>query len=140
MLVLDASVAAAWIIDDVATDLTDELLVRARQETALVPALFRFETANLVVTAERRGRMTQAQATQALDLLAGAWIRLTDAGSGPSRWLELARRHQGLNLSAYDAAYLATAIAAAMPLAPLDARLRQAASAEGVAVLPVLPS
>ncbi|MDR0626871.1 MAG: type II toxin-antitoxin system VapC family toxin [Bifidobacteriaceae bacterium] len=136
MLVLDASVAAAWIIDDEATDLTDELLVRARQETALVPALFRFETANLVVAAERRGRMTQAQASQALDLLAGDWIRLADAGSGPSRWLELSRRHQSINLSAYDAAYLATAITAAVPLATLDARLRHAASAEGVAVLP----
>ncbi|MDR0591685.1 MAG: type II toxin-antitoxin system VapC family toxin [Bifidobacteriaceae bacterium] len=136
MLVLDASVAAAWIIGDQATDQTDELLVRARQATALVPALFRFETTNLVVTAERSGRMTRTQAASALELLAGDWIRVTDAGGGPSDWLALARRHQSANLSAYDAAYLAAAIGLGKPLATLDARLRLAAAAEGVEILP----
>jgi predicted nucleic acid-binding protein len=136
MLVLDASIAAAWIIDDEAGDQTDELLVRARQDTVLVPSLFRFETTNLILTAERRGRMTQRQTVEALKLLASDWIRTTDAAGGPVQWLELARRHRDTNLSAYDAAYLAVAVTSGRPLATLDARLRQAATTEGVEVLP----
>jgi predicted nucleic acid-binding protein len=49
---------------------------------------------------------------------------------------KLAVKH---GLSAYDAAYLALALAARLPLATFDRRLRDAAKAEGVAVLPAAP-
>ncbi len=59
----------------------------------------------------------------------------TDGQTAAHAWgrtLELAERH---NLTVYDAAYLELALRRRLPLATLDRELREAASAEKVALL-----
>ena len=60
-------------------------------------------------------------------------LPIVDKGIGDDgRVLDLARSR---NLSAYDATYLALALAERLPLATLDRRLAEAARAEGVTIL-----
>src|SRR5664279_2945569 len=75
-VVIDASVTMAWCFDDEATPLTDGVLDRLREDEAFVPSLWQLEVANVLLGAERRGRITEAQATRFLDLLMQLRIRV----------------------------------------------------------------
>jgi len=129
--VLDASIAACWLIDDednAAATVARGLILN---DHAVVPALWWFEIRNTLISNERRGRLTQEDTNAALRLPAGLAItidRLPDEASV----LGLARRHR---LTAYDAAYLDVAHRHGCPLATLDRALIRAARAEGVALL-----
>ena len=57
-LVIDCSVAVAWCIDDEASPETDALLERVRDEGGLVPGLWHLELGNVLLQAERRGRLS----------------------------------------------------------------------------------
>ena len=98
-------------------------------EEAVVPALWQLEVANVLLVAERRGRITEAQATRFLDLLGSLPIRIEQFGGDPMAILAAARRH---GLSAYDAAYLILAERLALPLATVDEQLRAACRSAGV--------
>ena len=102
---------------------------------AHVPALWLWETANVLVQAERRGRISPAAIRTYLGLLEGLPISL-DQPSTASAWhdtLALARSHR---LTSYDAAYLELALRRGLPLATRDKALQAAARLEGVALLP----
>lgn len=132
-LVIDASVTMAWCFEDEATSATDELLARATTEPCLVPALWRAEVANVLLVAERRGRVTAAQRDRFLALLdrVPATVEATAPDAAALIWL--ADKHQ---LSAYDAWYLWLAARTGSTLATVDARLATAARAAGVEVVP----
>ena len=55
--VSDASVAAAWVLPDEEAALADLALDRLGEETAKVPGVFWHELRNLLLSAERRGRI-----------------------------------------------------------------------------------
>lgn len=134
-LVLDCSVAISWCFEDEAAAETDALLHRVRDEGASVPALWRWEVANVLLTAMRRGRITAGEAHARLTLL-GALPIATDA-EGPSRaWREALLLAQTHGLTAYDAAYLELALRLNVPLATKDADLMRAASAMGLQAIP----
>ncbi len=126
MVVLDASIALAWVLPDEQSALADAVLRHTIEAGAIVPPLWSLEVANALLVAERRGRLSGEQAAAAVQLLAAAPIRL--AAPSPEadfgRTVQLARTH---GLSAYDAAYLELSERTASPLATLDARLRDAA-------------
>ena len=129
--VLDASIAAAWFLPDEQHDAADRLMADLRSASAFVPSLFWFETRNLFLVAERRGRLRTGEARLLMSQLRG--FPLEDMGSvGDGTVLDLAVRHM---LSAYDASYLALAAGQAVALATADRRLAAAARSEGVAVL-----
>jgi len=129
--VLDASIAAAWFLPDEQHDATDRLMADLRTASAFVPSLFWFETRNLFLMAERRGRLRVGEALLLMTQLRG--FPLEDMGSvGDGAVLDLAARHM---LSAYDASYLALAVAQQMPLATGDRKLAKAARGERVAIL-----
>lgn len=130
--VLDASVALAWVFEDEARPETDALLDRLRTERAIVPPIWMTEVANALTVAQRRGRLTEAQAFALAEILRQLPIDPAD-GSSMSVLLAGGTRH---GLSAYDAAYLDLAERRGVPLAALDGRLRGAAVAAGVDVLP----
>ena len=134
-LVVDCSVAVAWCIDDEASPETDAVLDRVRDEGALVPALWHLELANVLLQAERRGRLSVRDVAARLALLDAMPI-VTD-GSLPGRVrgdvLALARAER---LTAYDAAYLELAIRTGADLATKDAALAKAARRAGVTVVP----
>lgn len=134
MFVVDCSVTMSWCFRDEATQYTEAVFDRLRSEPAAVPAIWSLEVANTLLVAQRRGRITQAEALHFVRLLRGASIEIdtSDMMTVMDRALDLGRLHQ---LSAYDAAYLVLASREGHPLATLDARLRAAASQMGIPIV-----
>ncbi|HVB09144.1 MAG TPA: type II toxin-antitoxin system VapC family toxin [Bacillota bacterium] len=129
--VLDGSMTLAWCFADEATPFSDGVLVRLSSSDAAAPAIWPLEVANVLLLAERRRRITQAQAEAFVRLLRTLAIAV-DPGAPTAVWgaiMAVARRYQ---LTAYDAAYLELALREGLPMATLDARLRAAATAAGV--------
>jgi len=131
MFVLDASVTLAWCFADEASALADRVLDRLERDEALAPAIWPLEVANGLRTAERRGRLDLADLAHVRDLLTALPVQvesvLLDAALGEVT--ELARE---LDLTAYDAAYLALAARRGIALATVDDRLRRACEEAGV--------
>lgn len=124
----DASVAAAWILPDEAATAADRALDRLGQEAAMVPGVFWDELRNLLLSAERRGRIDDGYADASMARLRRLPIRCP--GEPDDRdVMALARNH---GITAYDASYLALAIREDCELASLDRQLNEAAEAEGV--------
>jgi Predicted nucleic acid-binding protein, contains PIN domain len=131
-IVIDTSITMAWCFDDEATDETDAVLDQLRQDEAVVPTVWHLEVANVLLVAERRKRMSEAQAARFVDLLGRLPIRTDAATTDTSAVLAAGRRY---GLSAYDAAYLVLAERVAAPLATLDTKLAAACRAAGVPLL-----
>lgn len=129
--VIDASIAACWLMPDEQHPAADDAFAKLAEDEALVPGLWWFEIRSVFLTGERRGRIDRAKTSQALALLAELPIRV-DLGVEDGPLLGLARRHR---LTVYDAAYLELALRVSVALASLDAELVHAAGAEGVQVI-----
>ena len=131
-LVLDASVAVAWCFEDEKTSYSEWVLAQmAGGAEALVPSLWPFETANALLQAQRRRRLTAAQSEGFLEQMGQLNIVLDPAPI--SRVFDrvfFEARQWGL--SVYDAAYLELASRAGLPLATLDDSLRKAAKSMGI--------
>lgn len=122
----------AWCFDDEAGPAADSVLQRLRDEPAAVPSIWSLEVANVMLVAERRRRLTEAQVSRFLDLLQQLPIQVEEVAADLGSVVAAGRRH---NLSAYDAAYLVLAERVAAPLATLDRRLAHAATRAGVKLL-----
>jgi predicted nucleic acid-binding protein len=128
--ILDASVAAAWMLPDEENEFADRLILRLHSAPGLVPSLFWFEARNLFMMAERRRRIAAGEAIMMMARLRR--LPLEDAGGGSDlAVLELARKHR---VTPYDASYLALALDRNLPLATFDKRLAAIARAEDVVV------
>ena len=108
-IVLDPSVVAKWFLNDEASREADDILRRvAEGEDAVAPEIFRCEIENLLLTAERAGRIGRDDVDAALEALRALPIQLrlpaTTFQPGPE--VQIARAY---GLSAYDAAYLSCA-------------------------------
>jgi predicted nucleic acid-binding protein len=125
--VLDASIPAAWALQDEEDPRADAAFVRMKKEEAVVPSLWWFEIRNILVVNERRKRITESDTGVFLRDLAGLRVRV-DQEPEESVVLRLARTH---GLSVYDASYLELALREAIPLATLNVQLIAAARAEG---------
>jgi predicted nucleic acid-binding protein len=137
-VVLDCSVAMAWCFADEYSDYAQQVLKSLGMTTPFVPSLWRYEVANVLVVAERRGRIAAADSDRFLELLTCLRIIVDDGGA--AAWkatLTLARR---TGLAAYDAAYLELALRGGLPVATLDERMRKAAIEHGVAVFSIAPA
>ena len=134
--VIDASLTLSWYFEDERTPMADAVLDQVTNEGAVVPSLWRLETANGLQVAIRRRRIDAAFRDSALTHLAHLPITI-DAETDAQAWtntLELADRFQ---LTIYDAAYLELANRRRLPLATLDSALRTAAEALGLPLLGV---
>ncbi len=132
--VLDCSVAMAWCFEDELDGYADTVLDGLVEGTAVVPSHWRLEVANILLVAERRGRLKEADSTRFLELLGALPIEVdseTDARAFGAILL-LGREH---GLSSYDAAYLELAMREGVPLASLDQPLGLAAEGAGVSLL-----
>ena|SRR5258708_312866 len=135
--VLDASVAISWCFPNDPTENTPysrAILQHIETADAVVPEVWAFEIANgIFVAHNKRKRINEADIHEYVQLLESLPIRVVSG-----EWLKnialesLARKH---NLAAYDAAYLDLALREKLPLATSDAELREAALAEGVALI-----
>jgi predicted nucleic acid-binding protein len=129
--VVDASIAAYWMLPDENSDLADRVMLRLAEGPARVPSQFWHEARSLFLKAERRGRLAAGGAAAPQQRLWRLPIEDTGAGADAAVFA-LAVRH---GLSTYDATYLALALAEQIPIATLDTRLAAAARLEAVAVL-----
>ena len=128
LIVLDASVTAAWVFDDENSPYADAVFALVNANDVLVPQFWHIEIRNVLLTAERQNRIDQNQAVQYLATLTAQPIH-TDEQSDLAITYYLGRSH---NLSFYDAIYLETARRRNASLATLDRRLTRAANAEGL--------
>ena len=130
--VMDASVTMAWCFDDEGGQLADQALDALEDGEAIVPAIWTLEVANVLLVAERRGRLTRADGEQFLSMLEKLPITVDTSSicAISERILSLGRDH---GLSSYDAAYLELAMREGIPLATGDERLRQAMKVLGIA-------
>lgn len=100
--VLDASATAAWCFPDENNAAADAAFDRLAVESAVVPALWWAEIRNVLIIAERRGRIDAPETIRFLGDLDRLPIR-TDSSPMSDLVLALARRYR---LTAYDAIYL----------------------------------
>ena len=131
--VLDASVTAAWCFADKLTPASEALRERMSERKAVVPTLWHAESANMLLVAERRKRITPprcAELLELIDILPVETVDETDRMRGPV--LRLARTHR---LTIYDATYLDLAIHRGIELATRDGDLRRAARTAGVTLI-----
>ena len=130
ILVVDASVTIAWIVEDEQSAYAQAALDACQADRAFVPFLWRWEIANTLLVLERKGRLTDAAATYS-SVIRNLPIEAVN-DSSESLGLEeikIARQH---DLSIYDSAYLALAKSRGVALATLDKKLAKAAKKEGV--------
>lgn len=128
--VVDASVSAAWFLPQEATAETEAALQATTTHDVWVPALWLLEVGNLLLSAQRRKRIT---ADKRRELAAAASALRLQVDREPvtiTALDDLAARH---GLSAYDAAYLELAIRRRLHLATLDEALLAAMTQAGVA-------
>ncbi len=134
-VVLDASIALSWCFRDEAAPETDAVYDRVRDGGALVPSLWHLELANVLLQAEKRGRISDGSVPERLELFANLPI-VVDAETTARAWHEtlILARTEGLTM--YDAVYLELALRHGLCLASKDDALRRAARGLGVSVLP----
>lgn len=131
MFVVDASVALAWCFTDESSASADRALDRLDVEEALAPAIWPLEVANALRTAERRGRLDLADLSHVRALLLSLPVEIESVPLDDALGdvTDVARQ---LDLTAYDAAYLALAARRGVALATVDVRLREACVRAGV--------
>lgn len=133
-LVLDASMAIAWLFHSERTPAVQLVLRQVVTEGAAVPSLWRLEVANVLRNAVRHGRCDDAYVDRSLRRLARLPIAI-DTETDAHAWGETRTLARQYGLTLYDAAYLELAIRLKRSLASCDAALLAAATASNVAVL-----
>lgn len=108
-VVVDASVAAAWVLPEAQSDAALRHAERWLAEGAalLAPALFAAELTNALYKRVRRGEMSLAAAREALRIVGAFGVELREEPGTPDRALVLASTHS--RPTTYDCAYLALA-------------------------------
>ena len=128
--IVDASVSAAWILPDEATEQTEAMLRATATHEVWVPALWLLEMGNLLLTAQRRKRITADKRRELAAAAAGLRIKVDREPVAITALDGIAAIH---GLTAYDAAYLELALRRRLPLATLDGALASAMVKAGVA-------
>ena len=129
--VLDCSATLPWAFASEATPATDALLdVLTGGGKAWVPALWHLELGNVLLGAQRRGRIDQAGIEGFLAALAVYDIEV-DGQTMSVAWSKTLALAGSFGLSVYDAAYLELALRRSLPLATLDKSLLAALKKAG---------
>jgi len=130
-VVVDASMAANWILDDEKNEAANQILAEIKLQNLITPALFWYEMRSICLASVKRGRTTEDEALRLLDRL-----RVLDISEYPLQddalIFSLAIQH---DLSAYDAAYLTLAFMQSATLATNDRKLARAALDTGLELL-----
>lgn len=103
---------------------------------AAVPSNWPLETAQTMLSAERRGRMEADGRVRALAILARLPIAVDTETPGLA-WGEIVAVAERHRLTVYDAAYLELALRRNLPLATFDRSLEVAARSAGLPPVPI---
>ena len=126
-----ASVGAAWLLPEEATGYSEAMLHATAEKQVWVPVLWLLETGNLLINAQRCKRIDAAKRRELVLAASALRLRIDHESVSMTDLDELASDH---GLTAYEAAYLELAIRRSLPLATLDAAVRKAMKACGVAL------
>lgn len=133
-VVIDSSVALSLVLPDESGEIVAAIEAALRKGApCFVPAHWSVEVANGVLMAERRKRLTQADARAALNFLRHLPLQ-TDAELGRHAFAEIFSLARQYDLTTYDAAYLDLAMRRRAALATLDSALHKAATSAGVPI------
>lgn len=116
-LVIDASIAVKWVVEE---DGTPSALELRRGNRFIAPDLLTAECANILWKKNRRGELTSDEAAVAARLLEQSGIELLPMRPLMARATELAIE---LDHPAYDCIYLALAMARGLRFVTADERL-----------------
>jgi len=134
VFVIDNSVVMSWCFKDEASDYADAVLEKLTTARAVVPAIWPLEVVNVLLVAERKERLKQADSIRFLTLLLQLPIEAEQEWSQEAM-PDLLALGRNLDLSSYDLSYLDLAMRRGCPLASLDQKLVSAAKASGVSIL-----
>lgn len=134
-LVMDGSAALGFLMpDEQAPDAWRALEALERGVPTFVPAHWALEVANGLLMAERRKRISRADAAEAAGVIGQLPIE-TDDETGRRAAGETSALARQYGLTIYDAAYLELALRRAATLATSDAALAKAARKAGVQLI-----
>jgi predicted nucleic acid-binding protein len=134
-VVIDSSIALTWCFEDEASPETDALFERVRDDGAVVPGLWHLELSNVLLQAEKRGRITASDVATRLDLITELPISV-DQETTIRAWRKVLTVAPTEGLTTYDATCLELAVRRGLPLLTKDNELAGAAKRRGVIVLP----
>ena len=132
--VIDTSVVMTWCFKDETSKYADAILDSLEVSIAVVPSIWPLEVGNVLLVAERKKRLGEADSTRFVALLAELPIMIEQ--EPPERMMKeilaLAREHK---LSTYDALYLDLAMRKGLPIATLNNGLIAAAKRSQVPII-----
>jgi len=134
-VVVDSSIALTWCFKDEATPETDKLFERVRDEGAIVPGLWYLELSNVLLQAEKRGRIGTSDVAARLGLISELPISV-DHETTARAWRDILQIARIDGLTTYDATYLELARRLGLPLLTKDKELARAARRSSIAVFP----
>lgn len=133
--VLDCSATLPWLFASEATPATDRLLTALTEGAqAWVPTLWHLELGNVLLGAQRKGRVDKAGIARFLSGLA-VYDIIVDDQTVEAAWTKTFSLGETFGHTIYDAAYLELALRRGLPLATLDDQLRSAMKKAGGRVL-----
>lgn len=125
-VVLDCSLVVGWCFEDERHPLSEQVRASLDKTPGIVPSIWPMEVANVLAMAERKNRLTRAQA---IGILGDLRLLPIEADIPDPDAIERVLAIAGeRRLSAYDAAYLELATRRSATLATLGERLLQAAT------------
>ena len=134
--VVDNSVVMTWCFQDEVHPYAEAVLDSLTEAGAVVPAIWPLEVINVLLVAERHGRLHEADSVRFVSLL--GQLPITVDRSWPERLMKdllaIGRTH---DLSSYDTAYLELAMRQGLPIATLDQKLLEAARQIDLPILDV---
>ncbi|HEY0330429.1 MAG TPA: type II toxin-antitoxin system VapC family toxin [Rhodopseudomonas sp.] len=134
MIVLDASIAIAWLLNESGFPDAEFNEAIATQSIA-VPAHWPVEVANALLVNLRRKRISEEALAAVVGDLAALDISLQPAAS-TGRILDLVGFAERHGLTSYDAAYVELALEHSARLATLDQQMRRAAANLEIPLIP----
>ena len=124
--VIDNSIVMAWCFRDESSKYADIILDSLKEYEAIVPAIWPLEVGNVVLSAERSKRLTEADSIRFLNLISELPIIVNQ--ESPDRMLkEIFALARECYISSYDASYLDLAMRNGFPIATQDLGLKKAA-------------
>jgi predicted nucleic acid-binding protein len=134
-IVIDASVTIAALSPDERTEATERYFDIISADDVVVPAIWPLEIMHVFRRKVARGTIQPETAADALAIAQFLPVRVS-AVTAPVAFTDVGRLARIHGLSPYDASYLDCALRLERPLASLDRRMRAAALAEGIVVIP----
>ena len=132
--VIDNSVVMSWCFKDETNKYADTILNRLSEATAFVPSIWPLEVVNVLLVAERKKRLSEADSARFITLLTQLPI-VVEVDHPEKSMKELLSFARANSLSSYDASYLDLAMKSGYPIATSDKKLILAARKIDVPIL-----